>query len=504
MGEVGDFGVGRGLRWSALSFVVVATLFLGAACSGDETETTGVSATTGVAVTGLAPDAAPDAGSDSEPMTTTSLPMPQVTLEQVFGGSVSTDPPPTPEFSGDGTNVDGSEMAVVAVGGPGLVAGGFSHVVEAEGIDAAVWASPDGRSWQRVDDDGVFGDDMSVFGAGSDQFVSGIAGGSVGVVAVGADGVLLDHDAAVWVSVDGLVWDRVPHDTEVFGGEGDQLMHAVVQWHGMAIVVGESAGEATVWVSTDREQWTRAVVNDDSVGAGTEPAVMRDVAVTGDRLVAVGSAGLNMRPAVWLSADGLTWNRLLDSMAGPESGFDTELRPMTAVAGSDRGVLVIGTQRRPVENLEYWAPTTAGPLVWVSVDGFEWQLLDASFTPLTAEEETSPSAYMKRNAPVLLEDVAWAGDRMWAIGGYELAPSAAAIPGFVTLWTSNDGGVNWQIAAETTQPATDCWCGASTFTGFGDSTVLVGVDAVSVGKHPKGWEVWATTPAVWIAHLPAQ
>ncbi len=499
--EVGGFGVGRWLRRWTLPSVVVAALFLGAACSGDETETTDISSTTGVPGTDAAPDAAPD----TEPTTTTSLPPLRVNLVQVFGGSVSTDPPPIPEFSGDRTDVDKSEMAAVAVGGPGLVAGGSSHSVEAEGIDAAVWVSPDGRSWQRIDDDaGVFGDAMSVTGVGGDQFISGIAGGSLGVVAVGGDGVVLAHDAAVWVSSDGLVWERVRHDANVFGGEGEQLMHAVVQSAGTAVVVGESAGEATVWVSTDGRQWTRAVVDDDSARAATEPSVIRDVTVVGDGMVAVGSAGLDLRPAVWISADGLTWSRVLDSMAGPESGFDTELRPMTAVAGNEHGIVAIGTQLRPDENLEYWDPATNWPLAWVSVDGVEWDLLDASFVELTAEQDSSRYAYLKRAAPVMFEDVTWEDDRMMAIGGYELAPSGQPSPSFVTLWASIDGGVTWQIAAESTQPPAYCECGARRLAEFGDSAVLVGLDAISAGKHPHGWEVWADTPAVWIADLPAQ
>ncbi|MCJ7781337.1 MAG: hypothetical protein MUQ27_10985, partial [Acidimicrobiia bacterium] len=261
-----------------------------------------------------------------------------VRVTQVFGGSVSTDASPTPVFVGFATDVDESVMATVTAGGPGLVAGGSSHTVEVEGSDAAVWISSDGRVWQRIDDDaGVFGDAMSVTGAGSDQFINDIAGGSLGMVAVGADGLTLAHDAAIWVSndgsvwerlahdadvfggegdqfmhsvvqtsgsvvvvgesggvaaawisSDGLVWERLPHDADVFGGEGDQFMHSVVQTSGSVIVVGESGGVAAAWVSRDGSQWARADVNDESIRAGAEPSVMNDVAIAGVGLVAVG------------------------------------------------------------------------------------------------------------------------------------------------------------------------------------------------------------------------
>lgn len=468
-------------------------VLVGAACLGDVTETTDISSTTMVPVTDVAPYL--------ETVTTTSRPPFRVSLEQVLGGAVSTEEPPTPEFVGDRTYVDWSGMATVTVGGPGLVAGGSGRTVEVGSIDAAVWTSRDGRGWQRVDDEaGVFGDAMSVNGVGSDQFISDIVDGSLGVVAVGGDGLMLDHDAAVWVSSDGLVWERLPHDADVFGGEGDQFMHAVVQWDGRAVVVGESAGKAAAWVSNDGRQWMRAEVNDDSIEAGIGPSVMEDVAVAAGRLVAVGSAGLDSGPAVWLSPDGLTWSRLLDSMAGTQSGFETAKRPMTAVAGGERGFVAIGTELRPEQDSGWF---TKGPLVWVSVDGFEWQLLAATFIELTDEQETSRYAYLKRASPVVLEDVAWEGDRMLAIGGYEHAPTAEAAPNFVTIWTSTDGGVTWRIADEMTQEPSDCWCGAREFTRFGDTAVLVGTDAIAAEKHPKGWTTWATTPAVWIASLPA-
>ncbi len=434
-----------------------------------------------------------------------------VRLTQVLGGSVSTDSPPTPVFVGQATDVDESVMATVTVGGPGLVAGGASHTVEVEGIDAAVWVSSDGRAWQRIDDDaGVFGDAMSVTGAGSDQFINDIAGGSFGVVAVGADGRVLEHDAAVWVSNDGLVWERLPHDADVFGGEGDQFMHSAVQTSGAVVVVGESGGEAAAWVSRDGTRWARADVNDESIRGGAEPSVMNDVAVAGVGLVAVGSAGVDLGPAVWLSPDGFTWERLVDSMAGEQSGFstdDTAMSPMTAVAAGERGLVAIGTKLVDASSSIYTgARWTAGPVVWTSDDGYEWQLVDSSFLEVTDQQESSRYAYLKGGTLVLLEDVAWDGDRMLAIGGYEVAPSANDIPSFVTLWTSADGGSTWHVAGETTLPPTSSQSdrGARSFTRVGDSVVLAGSDDTPVGKHPEyGWMTYGSTPGVWIANLPA-
>ncbi len=456
--------------------------------------------------------------SNPETTTSSSLP-PDVSLIQVFGGSTSEQNSLALE---DGTRpewVQWSYMTAVTVGGPGLVAGGVLHSADAQPTDAAVWVSadaqptdaavwvsPDGRSWTRIDgESGVFGDATSSADEPSNQAITDLAGGSLGVVAVGTDGLASGKDGAVWVSSDGRAWERVL-DEDVFGGEGDQIMHSVVQVAGQVVVVGESGGYASAWVSSDGRQWDRAEVNDASIEAGVEPSVMNDVAATRFGLVAVGSSGLDIGPAVWLSADGATWDRLLDSMAGPESGFsdsDSALSPMTAVAASDHGFVAIGTkgrQNEPQSNTD-WPWTTNGPLVWTSADGYEWRLVDSTFLEVASDRETSQFAYMKRGAPVQLEDVAWVGDRMIAIGGYEnLGVGFKAHPRFVTVWISTDGGSTWHPTAETSLPLTDRWRGARAFTQFDVSFVLVGNDDIPAGKHPKyGYPTWADTAAVWIA-----
>ncbi len=480
---------------SAISLLALSMV----GCNSETSDMSGTSLMPGVTTSVVA----------SDPETTTSSPLPLgVSLIQVFGGSMSEHGSLAMEDGMRPEHIEWSSMTAVAVGGPGLVAGGVSHSAEALTVDAAVWVSPDGRSWTRIDDEsGVFGDAMSSTDEPVDQAITDMAGGSLGVIAVGTDGLPSGQDGAIWVSDNGLTWERVLLDQDVFGGEGDQTMHAVVQVSGQVVVVGESGGYASAWVSSDRVHWNRAEVNDESIEAGVEPSVMNDVAVTPFGLVAVGSSGLDMGPAVWLSENGVSWDRLLDSMAGQQSGFSTSdsmMSPMIAVAACDQGLVAIGTKGRPDEDPSYADWTTEGPLVWTSVDGFDWQLLDSNFLEVAGDKETSGFAYMKRGAPVLLEDVAWIGDRMTAIGGYELLPSANALPRFVTLWISIDGGSTWHPAAETPLPPTESWRGARAFTQFGGSVVLVGNDDIPAGRHPEyGWPTWADTAAVWIANAAA-
>jgi hypothetical protein len=94
-------------------------------------------------------------------------------------------------FGGSGDQM----MSAVVAGGPGLVAVGHDDAGEDE--DAAVWTSPDGLVWSRVPHD------EAVFGSGHEQMMSSVAVGGPGLVAVGYSYLGADGDAAVWTSADG-------------------------------------------------------------------------------------------------------------------------------------------------------------------------------------------------------------------------------------------------------------------------------------------------------------
>ena len=151
------------------------------------------------------------------------------------------------------------QMLSVATGGPGLVAVGHDR----SNWDAAVWVSADGYTWDRIDEAPALG------GPGDQQMLSVVAGGP-GLVAVGFEFSGEDDDAAVWVSADGYTWDRVPHDEAVFGGPGLQHMSSVVVGGPGLVVVGFDRSEvrhssAAVWVSADGYTWDRI---DDDIAFG--------------------------------------------------------------------------------------------------------------------------------------------------------------------------------------------------------------------------------------------
>ena len=386
----------------------------------------------------------------------------------------------------DGSWAEGGWTSSVAMGGPGLVVGGADD--GSYFTDAAVWTSTDGDTWLRVGDDpAVFGDESSADGIDGNQVIIDLASGSLGVVAVGADGKPGDYDAAVWISADGLVWERVPHDEEVFGGEGDQVMLSVVQTENAAVIVGKSGEHATVWVSNDGREWTRALIDGSSDGIGSEPSAMSDVALGGPGLVAVGGAGFESRPAVWLSADGTMWSRLPDPLGGGATGVEDgglTVNPVTLVAAGESGLVAIG-------------PSTAGPVVWTSIDGFGWHMLDATFLD-------APTA-----THAVVEDVVWDGDLLIAVGRFE---GFQFWPGLVAMWVSVDGGMTWQVGSEQEASPEVETAGVSYtalpipppaihLTRFGSTFIVVGSDSIPTGESINGYAQYARTAAIWVVHL---
>jgi hypothetical protein len=260
-------------------------------------------------------------------------------------------------------------MRAVTAGGPGLVAVGSE--TRGSDSDAAVWVSTDGLTWARVPHD------EEIFGGNRRQVMNAVAAGGPGLVAVGYDQAEAgtddaggrSTDAAVWVSVDGLTWARVPHDEAVFGGENSRVMTGVVAGGPGLVAVGyDSASQgwsgldanAAVWTSADGIAWAR-VPNAEMFGDRLMQ-MMNAVTVGGPGLVAVGYDGAVNRydAAVWTSVDGLTWARIPQD----ELVFGgSDVQGMNAVAAGGPGLVAVGYTR---------TRTGFDAVVWVSADGQAW------------------------------------------------------------------------------------------------------------------------------------
>jgi hypothetical protein len=265
---------------------------------------------------------------------------------------------------GDGAFVPWS----VTAGGPGLVAVGSTGAAEQISADdvAAVWTSVDGFTWSRVSHD------EAVFPQGR---MSSVTVGGPGLVAVGSTGTpnavfLGEADVAVWTSVDGLVWARVPHEKASLG---QGTMNSVTAGGPGLVAVGEDKDDAAVWTSVDGFTWSR-VPHDEAVFGGPDlssinygavsPASMASVTSGGPGLVAVGQD--NGDAAVWTSVDGLIWSRV----PADEAVFGGPNRQMMlGVTVGGPGFVAVG-QDGPANNFVMTDYINA--VVWTSVDGIKW------------------------------------------------------------------------------------------------------------------------------------
>lgn len=275
-------------------------------------------------------------------------------------------------------------------------------------VPPVVPATP--MTWDRIDDPVAFG------GVDGVRLMTDIAVRDGIAVAVGADGADdgLFFDAAVWYSVDGVTWNRVPHDEAVFGGDGHQRMNAVVALESGFLAVGsdgdvpgapaptfpgdlrdidsswdwgDSRGvesNAAVWRSDDGISWVRVP----HVGAFSEAnggAVMSDVALGESGLVAVGlvfgrtepfaiyrlgelpdlgggdlaepsDVDIDVDAAVWRSSDGVSWSRV--SAEDETFGGDTVRQSMNAVTAGGPGFVAVGQEGFDFLGFDEWTPTS--------------------------------------------------------------------------------------------------------------------------------------------------
>jgi hypothetical protein len=248
----------------------------------------------------------------------------------------------------------GARLNGVVAGGPGLVA------VGSDALGAAVWTSTDGIAWSRVPDDAAI--------VRAADLNSVVAGGP-GFVAVGSD----RSGAAVWTSPDGVTWSRVPHDEEIFGGIYGQSMRSVTVGGPGLVAVGlhgphdhsDGSGlddlNAAVWTSVDGITWSRIPAND-AVFGGAGHQMMSSVTAGGPGLVAVGSDSpvgdeehMYTYSAVWTSLDGTEWSRVALDELVIGGGYSA----MYSVVAGDLGLVAVGYHESHIP-------------IWTSMDGITW------------------------------------------------------------------------------------------------------------------------------------
>lgn len=202
-------------------------------------------------------------------------------------------PPDDAELGGPGMQ----EMRGVAVADEQIVAVGSD---ESSGTsDAAVWVSGNGLRWNRLRQN------REVFGRNGEQVMTSVLAGEDGFVSVGWDTIAGSKDAAAWTSARGTTWVRSPHDEEVLGGPGKQVIFALDRLDDGLVAVGldtfGGGGDAAVWTSPDGASWMR-VAGGEAVFGGDRRQEMRWVLPFGSSLIGAGWSGSpgDFDGAVWV------------------------------------------------------------------------------------------------------------------------------------------------------------------------------------------------------------
>ena len=208
----------------------------------------------------------------------------------------------------------GAGMVDVAAFGSGLVA------VGSDGSGTVVWTSDDGATWERVEDPG---------GVLAGAKPNDLHGGGERLVMVGVDA---SFDGVIWTSGDGARWTRIPEAGGIFSGAP---VWGVTERGGRLVAVGQTlgGGGAAVWVSDEGALWERVALDSNFLGA-----TMLGVAAGDDGLAAFGLSAADST-VVWSSGGGTTWAQV---PADPEAfgGFGF----VRALVFGGPGIVAVGDE----------------------------------------------------------------------------------------------------------------------------------------------------------------
>ena len=419
--------------------------------------------------------------STSLPAPTTSLPSPTTLVDPGVAPLMTWERVPPQASLGAGDDDHEYVMHTVIEGGPGLIAAGrvrtaggiYWYDMPTVGDQAAVWMSEDGVSWDRIPADG-----SGLDGPGG-YSIHDLAAGGPGYVAVGAaieDGY---NGPAVWVSENALVWTRV--DSAGFA-TGDEMNAVAASDDGIVAV-----GARNIWFSSDGWDWQQV----------DSPPSRRfsDVARADWGFVAAGETyeevqddrgdviGTKEGPIAATSRDGVIWEYF--DLPEADTWFGAEV---TAIAATDEEV-VVGGNYRTNGNLG-GGITNMPPAFWTSTSGSDW---DLSYIPLL------PVGGIP-NASAGIRSLAITDSGTVAVGGwwpplvYQMRPFWTS-PGWTdevrnAVWVSPTPGEPWREdppAGAFALEELDSQIG--TTMGFDDVAVLDGL-LVGVSTHAGEAVVW--------------
>ncbi len=272
------------------------------------------------------------------------------------------------------------EVNAVITDGSGFVAAGDAPDPAGgrPGALAAIWTSPDGQDWTRVQDPALepstpaipAGDTTPVPGS-----IRGLSRGGPGFVAVGGvfAGSFVGRELvgppdapAVWISPDAKHWTRVNTGT-AFGPESQasSLELTGVARAGHSLILAAQQGSVTTFfASSDARHWR---------SLGTVSGAVTKIVDYRGQLVAVGSQGGSFgapqRAAIWTSRDGTHWQRVL--VTAP-----TSLTSFNDVTTNNQSLVAVGYRgtQEPI----------ADAIMVISQDAHTWQSVPPDGQPFAS------------------------------------------------------------------------------------------------------------------------
>ena len=171
------------------------------------------------------------------------------------------------------------------------------------------------------------------------QVVGGVAGG-VRFLALGT----VDGRMALWRSPDGTSWDRV--EVPAIFSPASAVAQLVGTGSGV-VAVGAEGGAPAAWWSADGVDWARSDFRGPERGRVTAVVAGPDgLRASGSAAPADGGAagvGAARAPSVWRSADGQSWEPVPASFeGGPRHGQEGGFNELKALARTDDGYVATG------------------------------------------------------------------------------------------------------------------------------------------------------------------
>ena len=256
------------------------------------------------------------------------------------------------------------------------VAGGLQIAVGSANGYPAVWRRTSGGTWTLVSSLGLVAADPHL------RALTSVTHGPSGWLAVGAPGpvVLTSDDGEIWGVAGGNITQNLAGVSAVAATSGP-AGYVIV---GRLVAAGGSC-VADVWWSPDMTSWTRAHDVNDTDGSSQVLAV----AAGAHGFVSVGSH--NSQPAVWTTTNGRAWKTIV---LPPPAGASAGALQQVAISGNRVVALGQGTiGKGPAIGSATGTEPGAVPFAELSTDGgATWQQIPfsspgpyTSFTALTAD-----------------------------------------------------------------------------------------------------------------------